>query len=51
MVSIPKTRRMYIVVWLGWFLALWLLACANQLPVNPMNSVADQVPLLVLAVS
>lgn len=48
MVSLPETRRMYIVVWLGWFVALLLLACANQLPVNPLNSVADQVALPVL---
>jgi hypothetical protein len=39
---------MYIVVWLGWFLALLLLACSYQLPVNPMNSVAGQVVLPVL---
>lgn len=48
MVSLPKTRRMYSLVWLGWFLALVLLACAYQLPVNAMNSRADQVTLPLL---
>ena len=48
MVSMPKTRRMYSVVWLGWFLALLLLACTYQLPVNAMNSGADQVALPLL---
>jgi hypothetical protein len=48
MVSVPKTRRMYSVVWPGWFLALLLLACACQLPVNAMNSGADQVALPLL---
>ena len=48
MVSLPKTRRMYSVVWLGWFLALLLLACAYQLPVNSLNSGAEQVALPLL---
>jgi len=48
MVSLSKTQRMYALVWLGWFLALLLLACAYQLPVNSLNSGAEQVawPLL-----
>jgi len=39
---------MYRVVWLGWFVALLLLACAYQLPVNSLNRGAEQVagPLL-----
>jgi transposase len=48
MVSMLKTRRMYSVVWLGWFLALLLLACADQLPVNAINSGVDQVALPLL---
>ena len=51
MVSLPKTRRMYSVVWLGWFLALLLLACTYQLPLNAMNSGADKSPGLCWAVS
>jgi hypothetical protein len=43
-----KTRRMHTVVWLGWFLALLLLACAYRLPVEPVDNLAGQVTLPVL---
>jgi len=37
MVSLPKTRWMHTAVWLGWCLALLLLAGADPLPVNPLE--------------
>jgi transposase len=48
MVCLPKTQRRYTLIWLGWFLALVLLASVYQLPVNHLNRGADQVawPLL-----
>jgi transposase len=39
---------MHTVVWLGWFLALLLLACAYRLPVEPVDNLAGQVTLPVL---
>ena len=48
MVSLPKTRRMYAVVWLGWFLALLLLACAYRLPMHSVDGRTAQVALPLL---
>ena len=45
MVSLPKTRRMYAVVWLGWFLALLLWACADRLPMQSVDGRTAQVAL------
>ena len=40
-----KTRRRYWVVWLGWFLAVWLLSWVYGLPVTPANVGASQIAL------
>ena len=42
---LAKTRRMKWVVWLGWFLAVWLLGWTYGLPVTPGNTWGDQVAL------
>ena len=45
MKPLTKTRRMYWVVWLGWFLAVWLLGWSYGLPVTPANAGASQIAL------
>src|SRR4030042_2803971 len=48
MVSLPKTRRMYSMVWVGWFLALLLVACAYRLPMQSVDGRTAQVALPLL---
>src|SRR4030042_2676280 len=48
MVSLPKTRRMYAMVWLVWVLALLLLACAYRLPMQSVDGRTAQVALPLL---
>ncbi len=48
MKPLAKTRRMKWVVWLGWFLAVWLLGWTYDLPVTPGNTWAGQVALLLV---
>jgi transposase len=45
MKPLAKTRRMYWVVWLGWFLAVWLLGWSYGLPVTSGNTWGGQVAL------
>jgi len=42
---LAKTRRMQRVVWLGWFLAVWLLGWTYGLPVTPGSTWGGQVAL------
>lgn len=48
MSPLAKTRRMKWVVWLGWFLAVWLVGWTYGLPVTPGHTWAGQVALPVV---
>ena len=45
MSPLAKTRRMKWVVWLGWFLAVWLVGWTYGLPVTPGNTWGGQIAM------